>query len=607
MNQKDGQTAFFRVDPRLATVLGETYRSSELALKELVDNSWDADADNVWITLPGALTLDPIMVRDDGTGMTHKEVRGEYLSVARDRTSARGEFSALHKRPVKGRRGIGKFAGLMVADQMTVKTSARGMLTSLEIPREKLVAAARDLEKVPLPIVAVPCDEKAKGTTITLTGLNQRLTFPSADRLKQLLILEYGREEGFTIWVNSERVTVDDIPGQAFQYETDLPGAGPLRLFFKISPEKKPLRHSGVAIRIGSKVVGRPTMFGLDDDPDVPRSTLRRLYGEVTADGLADEVTADWAAIVENSKGYAELEQFVRPLLKEQLQKTFRQEFAAQHARLQREINRRLSVLPENRREYARKAMERIMVQFYGEREERIEPIINVVLDALEHDEYWRILQEIERTSRSGVQTFAESLAVFGLVEIAMIGRQAQSRLKFLDYLDQLAANMDTREKEMHLALETNSWVLGADFSLLKSNATLRRIVEEFMTKEFVGPKAADRPDLLLFSGYESKYVLIEFKRPSHTITRKDQLQAEAYRDALRNFRPMDIVLVGKGHDAALATDKPDYVRLISYSAAISRSRTELDWLLKGLTDIRWTWTGEFPTGDTTNSAQRHA
>lgn len=589
-SKASSQTAFFKVDPRLAALLGENYRSSEIAIKELVDNCWDADAENVWISLPAALTADPIVVRDDGAGMTEQEVRVEYLSIARDRLIRRGEITARYKRPVKGHRGIGKFAGLMIADEMKLETFARGRSTRLEMPRQKLVSAARDLERVPLPITAVDCEESEKGTKITLAGLNQRLTFPSADRLKQLLVLEYGREEGFSIWVNKEPITVDDIPGESFQYEAHLSNAGPVRLFFKISPEKKSLRHSGVAIRVRSKIIGRPTVFGLDDDPDVPSSTLKRLYGEVSADGLADEVTADWAAIIENSRGYAELEEFVRPVLKEQLQKTFRQEFAAQHARIQREINRRLAALPENRRQYAKKAIERIMLQFYSEKEERIESIVSVVLDALEHDEYWRILQEIERTSQSGVQLFAESLANFGLVEMAIIGRQAQSRLTFLDYLDRLAADPSTREREMHTALESNPWVFGAEFSLLWSNTTLKRIIEDFTAKEFSGPKAADRPDLLLLSHFDSRYILVEFKRPSHSITRGDQLQAEKYRDALANLRPMEIVLAGKGHDSALTSDKPAYVRLISYSGAISRARAELDWLLKELTDVRGMW-----------------
>ena len=35
-------TANFKVDPRLASLLGENYRSTELAIKELIDNAYDA-------------------------------------------------------------------------------------------------------------------------------------------------------------------------------------------------------------------------------------------------------------------------------------------------------------------------------------------------------------------------------------------------------------------------------------------------------------------------------------------------------------------------------------------------------------------------------------
>ena len=41
----------FQVDTRLAFLLSENYRSTESAIKELVDNAWDADADNVKIIL----------------------------------------------------------------------------------------------------------------------------------------------------------------------------------------------------------------------------------------------------------------------------------------------------------------------------------------------------------------------------------------------------------------------------------------------------------------------------------------------------------------------------------------------------------------------------
>ena len=88
--------ANFKVDPRLAKLLGESYRSTEQALKELVDNSWDADSTVVSITLPDPMTPNPIVIEDDGSGMTEQELRNEYRVVANDRRSERvNEFGTL--------------------------------------------------------------------------------------------------------------------------------------------------------------------------------------------------------------------------------------------------------------------------------------------------------------------------------------------------------------------------------------------------------------------------------------------------------------------------------------------------------------------------------
>lgn len=62
--------ARFQVDSRLAKLLSQEYTSSERALKELVDNAWDADAEEVRIALPSPMSQEPIVIADNGTGMT---------------------------------------------------------------------------------------------------------------------------------------------------------------------------------------------------------------------------------------------------------------------------------------------------------------------------------------------------------------------------------------------------------------------------------------------------------------------------------------------------------------------------------------------------------
>jgi hypothetical protein len=81
------RSAYFQVDARLGTLLGANYRASEYALKELIDNAWDAEAEHVSVMLPDALTGGNIVIADDGSGMTEKEVRYElcwlHLTSAR--------------------------------------------------------------------------------------------------------------------------------------------------------------------------------------------------------------------------------------------------------------------------------------------------------------------------------------------------------------------------------------------------------------------------------------------------------------------------------------------------------------------------------------------
>ncbi|MDD5200297.1 MAG: ATP-binding protein [Terrimicrobiaceae bacterium] len=70
--------AHFAVDFWLATTLGKNYSSSERALRELIDNAWDAEAKIVRITLPSATTEEPIVIADDGNEMLEgKRRRGE--------------------------------------------------------------------------------------------------------------------------------------------------------------------------------------------------------------------------------------------------------------------------------------------------------------------------------------------------------------------------------------------------------------------------------------------------------------------------------------------------------------------------------------------------
>lgn len=226
------------------------------------------------------------------------------------------------------------------------------------------------------------------------------------------------------------------------------------------------------------------------------------------------------------------------------------------------------------------------MRRFYYETEERIRVIISIVIEAFEKDEYWLVVQKIEEAKRRDVETFVEALESFGLVDMAMMAQQARRRIALLDELDALIQDTNTLEKTIHVALEKNLWVFGTEYSLMSSNITLARVINEYTNKHFSGSRAHKRPDLFLAHNVYRRHLLIEFKRPSHTITRDDENQAEKYRDDLTpNFGAMNIMVIGKDVDPKISTHyESKDIQLLAYSNIISQARLQLQWLIDELT-----------------------
>lgn len=577
--------ANFRVDPKLAELLGETYRSIEEATKELIDNSYDADSENVSIILPDDFTPEPkITIKDDGSGMKEKEVRNEYLNIANSRTSRKGGISFLKKRKVKGRKGIGKFAGLMVATQMKVETFAAGKKTTLVINKDELAKAGYDLERVPLPIFVEDCEENKHGTVITLEGLSQNFNYPNPERLKELLIRDYGRDTDFTLTINGENIGVLDLQGKSYSERIELPDGKMATLNYTIT--EKPVKQAGIAIRVNNKIIGRPQNF-LVEDEIIPKKLQNRVYGELVCDDLEEDLTADFGAVIDNSKLYEKVIKETTEKLKYSVDEVFVTDMKMARARYQRKINKELEKLPEYKQPFAKKALYKVLEKFYGETEDRINTVISVTVSAMEKDHYWDIIQNIQDTRDGDIEIFADALSEFGLLEMSIVTSQALNRLRFLDELNILVDNPKTLEKTVHKAFENNTWLLGDDYSVLFSDTGMKSAIEKILNKKYKGDNPKNRPDLLFGRTLSKKLCLVEFKRPSFTLTRDTEKQAIEYRDDLNTYfhnQKIEIILMGgRVKENISSHNERDDVFFRTYIDIISVSRQKLIWLIDEL------------------------
>lgn len=135
-------------------------------------------------TLPGDLA---IVIHDYGHGMSPEDVAQKFLPInRRRRADAAGEETNLKseggKRPVMGRKGLGKLAGFGIAGQVIVRTKRAGhdFATVFTLDAAAL-ANVENLGEIAIPAeYESDADIEASGTTITLKGLK-----PDAVRSRQ--------------------------------------------------------------------------------------------------------------------------------------------------------------------------------------------------------------------------------------------------------------------------------------------------------------------------------------------------------------------------------------------------------------------------------------
>ena len=96
----------------------DMYQKPAAVLAEFVANSFDADAQEVKITLSD----NQIVIEDDGCGMSFEDCQKKFLTVGVDKREKGQKQRTPSGRPLMGRKGIGKFAGFGIAKTIRVET-----------------------------------------------------------------------------------------------------------------------------------------------------------------------------------------------------------------------------------------------------------------------------------------------------------------------------------------------------------------------------------------------------------------------------------------------------------------------------------------------------
>ena len=195
------------------------YRSFITVLGEAISNSWDADAENIWIYIDK--DQNTLVIKDDGNGMTKTDFQNKFLKIGYSKRKS-GNKSLLKGRPFIGRKGIGKLALLSCAEKITIlsKTISSEYIGGV-IDNTGLTEAIQNDQTPDQYHLQEPSPQKLQkyskdhtnGTILLFEGLNSGLR-NRIDYLKKLIALYFRfslLDDSFSIFVNNDEITLENL------------------------------------------------------------------------------------------------------------------------------------------------------------------------------------------------------------------------------------------------------------------------------------------------------------------------------------------------------------------------------------------------------------
>lgn len=186
------------------------YRNIITVLGEAISNSWDADANNVHITIDRDSNYMSIL--DDGNGMTGDDFQNRFLKIGYSKRK-NGDSKSASGRPFIGRKGIGKLALLSCAKRVSIATKTLesevvgGVIDNSELDKaitDDLVAQEYRLETLNDNSIAL-MEHNRKGTLLEFYTISDGIS-NTVEYIKKAIALYFKFsliDRNFNIYVNN--------------------------------------------------------------------------------------------------------------------------------------------------------------------------------------------------------------------------------------------------------------------------------------------------------------------------------------------------------------------------------------------------------------------
>ncbi|MBW2739379.1 MAG: ATP-binding protein [Deltaproteobacteria bacterium] len=548
MQQKHIQGSLFE-ENYLVRSLGAVAHVADIALTELVANAWDAGASKVKIQIPTEKDS-PLIIEDDGHGMTPKQFKFRWMTLGYDRARHQGnmvEFSPSDKngkRHAYGRNGIGRHGLLCFASKYSVTTKRDG------IKAEFLIST---LEKDDPFTILKERHSEEDGHGTHLEAMIQK-KIPNPDRIREIISARFIHDPQFVLMVNGKSVPPTEHPGLISEDPIFLENGIELKVLFIDSTRVARTKiHQGIAFWVGNRLVGEPSwVLGNNLVIDGRTKFAKRYTFIVRIDGLYEEVKPDWTGFISSEKVsmvYDAVNDHVKKKLQD-VSSEIREEAQCSVLRQHRSQIRELNPLAQN--EVSNFAAQLLMKQ-PNLKEETLYTAVEAVINLEKSRSGKELLNKLADFSEDDVKALNELLDKWTVRDALVVLDEIDQRIAIIEAIKKLSKDDNIDELHtLHPLVTQARWLFGPEFDTPEytSNISLRNTVEKIF-KNNISEEAflnhKKRPDIVVLkdstlcavstekfdenTGLFSMQtiLLLELKRGGATIGRDEMFQAQGY------------------------------------------------------------------------------
>lgn len=573
-----------KIQPRVIGHLGiKMYQKPVDVIAEFIANAWDADAEKVDVVIGD----DYVSVFDNGNGMTFDECQDCYLTVGRDRREETNqEVSEFKRRPVLGRKGIGKFAGFGVAKLVDIETVSKktGEHTSFVMDIDAILDSDNNGEaSKKIGVTAYDAaDESRKGrcgTSVTLRKWN--VTLPNPDELRKELSRRFllsQTQADFAIKVNGEDIPDGFKDELEFVFPSDLTESEKSQYFPGLSIDESgwanetleqytikwrigffedPIQVEelrGVSIFAKGKMAQKPFFFDLSGGIS-GQNALEYMTGQVQMDFI-DEAEND---LIATERQRINLQTVLGLKIKDWgIEKVKRLGSIWKSRRSEKrmqELNDRVSGFRErldNLPSFERKTVESVLkkiASFERLGKARFTGWCDDILTSWENGRLKELITKIGEQDNLDESQLLEILSEAQVLTSLNIAEAIRTKVAAIGELKRL---VDTGELETRVRdyIYDHPWIVSPEWESYRKEEGVRTLVEEIANKELRNDEVfRGRVDLALSSGAD--LLIVEFMRPGLRVDRDHLERLYYYVKSIRRHLKGETGLVFKHADAA--------------------------------------------------------